>query len=210
MTTLNPRLHRLAAATALLTGLLAASAAPAGEIVGNTEADRALAGKVQAAMLNAAPFHDPLTDVTIRADAGRVLLSGWVAHADHEALARSIAMRVDGVRAVSTQVRAWSSDPDYRIGLAAPDLLAEPTAAGPMSTASPADLDLAAKVRASLLQTGAFEPKNTELQVRASDGRVSLSGWLASPADEPAVRQSALAVPGVTRVDSWFRAWASE
>ncbi len=210
MNTRHPSLRRLAAATTLLAGLWALGSAQAGEISGSTEADRALAGKVHAAMLMQAPFLDPLTDVSIRADQGRVWLSGWVAHADHEPLARAIAARIDGVQAVSTQMRAWSSEPDFRIGLAAPDLLAEPTAAGPMSTGNPADQDLAAKVRASLLGTGAFDPKNTELMVQARDGRVSLSGWLGSAGDERVVRQSALAVPGVSRVDTWFRAWDSE
>ncbi len=213
MNTRNPSLRRIAAATTLLAGLMAVGASQAGEVVGNTDADRALAGKVQSAMMGAAPFHDPLTDLTIRADQGRVSMTGWVAHADHEALARSIASRVDGVLSVSTTVRSWSTEPDYRIGLAAPDLLAEPTAAGPMSTGNmgnAADQDLAARVRTTLMATGAFDPTNTELKVRASDGRVSLSGWLASAGDERMVRQSALAVPGVTGVGTWFRSWASE
>ncbi len=210
MNTRHPSLRRLAAATTLLAGLWALGSAQAGEISGSTEADRALAGKVHAAMLSQAPFLDPLTDVTIRADQGRVWLSGWVAHADHEPLARAIASRVDGVQSVTTQMHAWSTEPDYRIGLAAPDLLAEPTAAGPMTTGSPADQDLATQVRARLMGTGAFDANNAELKVQARDGRVSLSGWLSSAGDERAVRQTALAVPGVTRVNTSFRAWDSE
>ncbi len=206
----NPRLNRLAAAAALLTSLLATGAAHAGGAVGNTEADRMLAEKVQAAVLAAAPFQDAKTDLTIRADQGRVQLSGWVAYAEDEAPARNIAMKVDGVQAVTTQLRAWSTEHDYRIGMADPELYSAPTAAGPMSTGNAADDGLAASVRTVLMGSGNFDAKNSELQVSANDGRVVLSGWLASAADERSVYQAARRVPGVTGVVTHFRSWASE
>ncbi|MDP4299988.1 BON domain-containing protein [Leptothrix discophora] len=207
---MNTRFQRVAAAAALLTSLVATGAAQAGGVVGNTDADRALANKVQAAVLAAAPFQDAQTDLTITADQGRVQISGWVSHADDVAPASQIARQVDGVQSVSTRLRAWSTEPDYRVGLADPELYSAPTAAGPMSTGIPSDDALAAKVRQALIQSGAFEQKNTELMVRASDGRVSLSGWLASAADEQAVYQAARQVAGVTQVQTSFRSWASE
>lgn len=207
---MNTRFQRVAAAAALLTSLVAAGAAHAGGVVGNTDADRALANKVQAAVLAAAPFQDAQTDLTITADQGRIQISGWVSHADDIDPARHIARRVDGVQSVTTQLRAWSTEPDYRVGLADPELYSAPTAAGPMTTGNPADDALAAKVRETLVQSGAFEQKNTELMVRANDGRVILSGWLSSAADERAVYQAARQVAGVTQVQTSFRSWASE
>ncbi|MGY0196231.1 BON domain-containing protein [Leptothrix sp. BB-4] len=207
---MTTRLHRIAAAAALLTSLFTAGAAHAGGAVGVTESDRQLAEKVQAAVLAAAPFQDAKTDLTIRADQGKVEISGWVAYDNDIAPARNIARQVAGVQSVSTQIRAWSTESDYRVGLANPELYSAPTAAGPMSTGNVADDGLAASVRSALLGTGAFTLQNTELKVNASGGRIELTGWLANAGDEDTVYQAARQVPGVTRVVTHFHSWASE
>jgi len=207
---MTTRLHRIAAASALLTSLLATGAAHAGGAIGATAQDRMLAEKVQAAVLAAAPFQDAKTDLTIRADQGQVQISGWVAYDDDIAPARNIARQVDGVQSVSTQLRAWSTGNDVRVGLAEPELYSAPTAAGPMSTGNPADDNLAASVRSTLVDSGAFSQQNTELKVSANGGQVELTGWLANAGDEDTVYQAARKVPGVTRVVTHFRSWASE
>jgi osmotically-inducible protein OsmY len=75
--------------------------------------------------------------------------------------------------------------------------------------AASSDAALAEAVKARVLQTAAFREPLVDLQVRAQDGAVNLSGWVHYASDDLLARQLAAAVPGVASVSSNFRSWSS-
>jgi hypothetical protein len=105
------RLHRIAAAALLLSGLAAVLPARAQ----GQQDDAALASSVKAALLQAAPFKDADVDLAVTASNGVVTLSGWVSYVADEPFAAQIASSVGGVKAVKTALHAWSTEADYRI-----------------------------------------------------------------------------------------------
>ncbi|NDY90390.1 BON domain-containing protein [Ideonella livida] len=75
--------------------------------------------------------------------------------------------------------------------------------------AAPTDAELAAAVRARVLQETLFQDPAVELRVAAQGGVVQLSGWVRYADDDLRARQLAAQVPGVQSVSSQFRSWSS-
>jgi osmotically-inducible protein OsmY len=91
------------------------SSTPAPSIIGATPADRALATEVRNTLISAGAFRDINTNVVVRANKGRVNLSGWISFASNAAKVRNMASRVTGVRAVTSNFHSWSSETDPRL-----------------------------------------------------------------------------------------------
>jgi osmotically-inducible protein OsmY len=90
-------------------------AAPAPSIIGSTDADRALASQVRTAVLQNPAFQGADVDVGVRADQGRVSLSGWVNYASNSLQAHRLAASVPGVKSVTSNFKSWSSESDPRL-----------------------------------------------------------------------------------------------
>ena len=75
-----------------------------------------LAAEVKAALLKAEPFQDKNVELAVNATAdGKVQLTGWVGYANDDLAARAIARQVPGVKSVTSNFRAWSSELDGRV-----------------------------------------------------------------------------------------------
>ena len=204
-----PRRTRLnqALAAALLSSLAFALPARANSVVGATTEDIALANGVQSALLKDKAFQAANVDIAVRAWQGKVNLSGWVGEAGDDALARKIAASVGGVKAVTTNFRSWSSETDERSGVAA----TSPAARTPnIIGATSADQALATNVQAALMKDRAFQAPDVDIVVRASMGKVNLSGWVGDVNDDALARKIAASVAGVGKVTSNFRSWSTE
>lgn len=85
------------------------------------------------------------------------------------------------------------------------------SAAAFSSFAAPAaaadDAQLASQVKAALAQ--AWQLKNADIVVQASQGQVHLSGWVVYPEDVQLAERLAHQVSGVAAVDDSFRTWSS-
>ena len=115
-TSLNTtRFHHFAIATALAASLAAVLPAQAQDSQASSSDDIALASKVKAALLEAAPFQDHDVDLSVTASNGPGDLSGWVTYANDPQTAARIAASVQGVRSVTTHLHNWSSDNDSRV-----------------------------------------------------------------------------------------------
>lgn len=189
------RFNQILAAAALLTGF---ASAQAGTATGPTDADVALATRVQAALQQARPFQTKATDVTVTAANGQIALSGFVGYTSDEVPARAIAAAVPGVQSVTSTLHAWSTATDPNIGLPA---LTTSAAAGPAM--SPSDAALAAQVKTALQDLGA------DVDVTATNGRIHLSGFVGYSTDEAPVQAAAAAVPGVQTVTSALHVWST-
>lgn len=110
---MNTRLNKFVIAAALISGF--AAVLPAQAQSNPTQADIALAADVKAALLKATPFRDADVDLAVTASNGKVQLAGWVTYADNPELAREIASSVSGVKAVTENLRTWSSNYDARL-----------------------------------------------------------------------------------------------
>lgn len=204
---MSTHFNRIVLSAALLTGLAAVVPAQAADVSGATASDVALASQVQAA-LQASPIHDNQTDISVAARNGQVELTGFIHYSDDDMPARAIAAAVDGVSMVSSNFRAWSTEPDYRLSTLNGDPVQHVSFAAPV--ASPADAALAARVRSALLQATPFQDKDVDLNVTARDGHVHLSGWISYSDDDMPARVIATHVPGVRSVTSNFHAWSTE
>lgn len=169
-------------------------------------ADRALAERIRAVLAETTAAAHPDTDLSIGAEGGRVLLSGWVNNADAAGAAVAAARSVDGVSGVQADLRLWSSGSDTpaQLGLTVPT--AQPETVG----ASTADQALARQVRAALLASAPFQESAASLRVAVQDGQVRLHGWVGYADDAQAARKLAAAVPGVRSVHSQLKSWSSE
>ena len=75
-----------------------------------------LAAEVKAALLKAAPFQDKGVELAVHASPdGKIQLAGWVSYANDDVAAREIAMQVPGVKSVTSNFHAWSSEFDSRV-----------------------------------------------------------------------------------------------
>jgi osmotically-inducible protein OsmY len=203
-----PRLARLnlwVAAAALLSGIAAVAPARANSVVGATAEDVSLATSVQSALLKDRAFQAPNVDITVRAWQGKVNLSGWIGDVNDDASARKIAASVAGVTKVSSNFRAWSTEGEER------------TSGSGMTSRSPslvgataADLALASSVQSALMNDRSFQAPNVDIVVRASMGKVNLSGWVNDVNDDALARKIAGSVAGVKKVSSNFRNWSTE
>jgi len=205
----TPRRNRLsqAIAAALLSGLAFALPAQANSVVGATPEDVALATGVQSALLKDKAFQATNVDIAVRAWQGKVNLSGWVGEAGDDALARKIAASVGGVKTVTTNFRSWSSETDERSGVAA----ASPSPRGPsIIGATSADQALATNVQTALMKDRVFQAPDVDIVVRASMGKVNLSGWVGDVNDDTLARRIAASVAGVSKVTSNFRSWSTD
>ncbi len=202
------RLNRLAAAAALLTALALASPAFAGSAIGATPEDLNVANSVQAALLKDRAFQAPNVDIVVRAWQGKVNLSGWIGDTGDDSTARKIAAGVSGVKSVTSNLRSWSSEPEERSGQLNPSTpsVRPPSLVG----ATPADMTLASNVQSALLKERVFQAADVDLVVRASNGKVNLSGWIGDTNDTALARRVTAAVPGVTKVSTNLRSWSTE
>ncbi len=204
-----PRRTRLnqALAAVLLSGLAFALPAQANSVVGATTEDIALATGVQSALLKDKAFQAANVDIAVRAWQGKVNLSGWVSDAGDDALARKIAASVGGVKTVTSNFRSWSSEGDDRTGVATPAAMPRaPSIIG----ATQADMTLASSVQSALLKDKTFQAADVDIVVRASMGKVNLSGWVGDVNDDTLARKIAASVGGVKTVTSNFRSWSTE
>ena len=200
------RLNR-ALAAALLSGLAFALPAQANSVVGATPEDIALATGVQSALLKDKAFQAGSVDIAVRAWQGKVNLSGWVGEAGDDALARKIAASVGGVKTVTSNFRSWSSETDDRTGVAT----TSPSPRAPsIIGATSADLALASNVQTALMKDRTFQASDVDIVVRASMGKVNLSGWVGDVNDDALARKIAASVASVGKVSSNFRSWSTE
>ncbi|MFM2058789.1 MAG: hypothetical protein RLY71_3174 [Pseudomonadota bacterium] len=102
--------YRILAGAAMITGLMAGLPVQAHEAVGATSDDMALAQQVQQELLKAPKFQDADVDLVVRVTDGNVNLSGWIDKAPDDSSAHQAAMSVPGVKSVTSNFRAWSSD----------------------------------------------------------------------------------------------------
>ncbi|WP_294000972.1 BON domain-containing protein [Sphaerotilus sp.] len=167
--------------------------------------DAALATQVKTALLQAAPLQNHGTDVDVTATNGQVNLSGFVGYTTDEAPALAIAAAVPGVQAVTSTLRAWSTETDPNLGVV--PVVSSRTEAAPAM--SPSDAALAERVKATLLETAPFQEPTVDLVVTARNGRVDLSGWINLDTDELPARAIAARVSGVKGVTSHLHAWAT-
>ena len=192
---------------ALLSGLVLALPAQANSVVGATPEDVALATGVQSALLKDKAFQAGNVDIADRAWQGKVNLSGWVGEAGDDILARKIAASVGGVKTVTTNFRSWSSETDDRAGVMTP--AATPRAPSIIG-ATQADITLASSVQSALMKDRAFQAADVDIVVRASTGKVNLSGWVGDVNDDALARKIAASVSGVKTVTSNFRSWSTD
>ena len=184
---------------ALLTGF---AAAHAGTATGPTDADVALATRVQTALQQARPFQTKATDVSVTAANGQVQLSGFVGYTSDELPARSIAAAVPGVQSVTSTLHAWSTATDPNLGL--PALSA---ATGPAM--SPSDAALAAQVKTALQTAAPLQNNGADVDVTVANGQVHLSSFVGYATDEAPARAIAAAVPGVRAVTANLHVWST-
>ena len=84
--------------------------------VTSSASETGLAAEVKAALLKAEPFQDKNVELAVNATPdGKVQLSGWVGYANDDLAARAIALQVPGVKSVTSNFRAWSSELDGRV-----------------------------------------------------------------------------------------------
>ena len=102
----------LAIAATLLTGLTLGVSAQAHTVAGATAGDVALATSVQERLLSVPAYQAPGTDLVVQARNGQVHLSGFVHYANDDLPARQMAVAVDGVTGVSSNLRSWASETD--------------------------------------------------------------------------------------------------
>jgi hyperosmotically inducible periplasmic protein len=76
--------------------------------------------------------------------------------------------------------------------------------------ATPDDVALATVVQNALLKDKAFQDSSVDITVRAWQGKVNLSGWVANASDEPAARRIAASVGGVKSITTNLRSWSSD
>jgi osmotically-inducible protein OsmY len=205
----QPRRTRLSQALAavLLSGLAFALPAQANSVVGATPEDIALATGVQSALLKDKAFQAGNIDIAVRAWQGKVNLSGWVGEAGDDVLARKIAASVGGVKTVTSNLRSWSSETDDRTGVAA----TTPNPRAPnLIGATSADLALAGNVQSALMKDKAFQAADVDIVVRASMGKVNLSGWVGDVNDDALARKIAASVGGVSKVTTNLRSWSTD
>jgi hyperosmotically inducible periplasmic protein len=197
------------AVAALLSGVAIMSPALANSVVGATPDDKALATSVQKALLKDGTFQAPNVDIAVRAWQGKVNLSGWIGNAGDDALARKIAASVGGVKTVTSSFRSWSSEGEERVVGTASSTL--PAARAPnVVGATGADLALATSVHTALLKDRTFQAADVDIAVRASSGKVNLSGWIGDAKDDALAREIAGSVAGVKKVSSNFRNWSTD
>lgn len=191
--------------------LLAAQAllpVQAHSVAGNSAEDVALATRVQAALLKAAPFQDNDVDLVVRASRGKVNLSGWVSDTGDDPLARKIAAGVPGVRSVTTSFHSWSTDWDIRTGL--PTEVAAARAHIMATARSSEDLAVADRVKAALIKATPFQDPDVELTIRVAKGAVNISGWVSYASNEEQARKIAAAVTGVKTVSTNVHSWSTD
>ena len=94
-------------------------------------------------------------------------------------------------------------------GTAAANQAAISASAAATSPDPASDKALAVAV-AEALSTSLGDSAVKNVKVTASDGTVTLAGWINSPIQESQARKLASTVPGVTRVYSRLRMWSTE
>lgn len=104
---MNTRFNKLVIAAALATGFAAALPAFAADV---SPSDAALASQVKAALVQSNDFNNPETDIIVTATQGKINLSGWVNYTSDVQAAEKVVSKVSGVKAVSSNLRTWSSD----------------------------------------------------------------------------------------------------
>lgn len=80
----------------------------------------------------------------------------------------------------------------------------------PAQAQSDPDSALASQVKAALLQVPAFQDRDVDLNVSASNGQVLLSGWVTYANDPEAAVKVAARVSGVKAVTATLHTWSSE
>ena len=75
---------------------------------------------------------------------------------------------------------------------------------------TPADIALAADVKAALLKAAPFRDADVDLAVTASNGKVQLAGWVTYADNPELARKIASSVSGVKQVTENLRTWSSE
>ncbi len=78
------------------------------------------------------------------------------------------------------------------------------------SNPTPADIALAADVKAALLKAAPFQDADVDLAVTASSGKVQLTGWVTYANDPDIARKIASSVSGVKEVTATLRTWSSD
>jgi osmotically-inducible protein OsmY len=85
-----------------------------------------------------------------------------------------------------------------------------PASAHSVSGSTDADLALATQVQTALMKVGPFQDTDADVAIHASNGVVSLTGWVSYVDDDAAARTIAAEVPGVKSVTTDFHSWSNK
>jgi hyperosmotically inducible periplasmic protein len=180
--------------------------------------DKAIATRVKTAL-----FRDPLVsgfDVHVNTFRGDVMLSGFVDSPEQKARAGQIASEVKGVRSVTDNLEVKPG----AVGTSAPAVSSSsgtishpipenpaldnsnrmapaPANQAPINTPAP---NVITPNQTPMVNPGAasFEPTPSNLNISVDNGRATVRGTVASPAQSQAIESQVRSIPGVQAVDN--------